>query len=134
MALVIGVRRGSRVYIGDTMLTVLALRGYEYARVEIDGKGFDISDREATEVCPNVLISCGAPSPERVKQRESFIRHAMREQQQRETSLQTGVLTQAEFDALPEIALPYDLMPRLIFEAPRSLRILRGELYESRVG
>jgi hypothetical protein len=134
MALVIGVRKGSRVYIGDTPLTVLDLRGYEYARVEFGGESFDISDREAVEISPKVLVSCGAPSPDRLKRRESFIRYADRERQQRQSSLEKGVLTQAEYDALPDIEEPYDLMPRLIFEAPRALTILRGELYESRVG
>ena len=134
MALVIGVRKGSRVYIGNAPLTVLDLRGYEYARVEFDGKEFDISDREATEVRPNVLVSCGAPSPERMRRRDAFIRYAEREKHQRAKNLREGVLTQAEFDALPDIEEPYDLMPRLIFEAPRALTILRGDLYESRVG
>lgn len=115
------------------MLTVQDLRGYEYARVEVEGRVFDVSDREATEVYPKVLLSCGAPSPTHLKQRESFIRYAARERQQRERSLKEGVLTRAEYDALPAIEEPHDLMPRLIFEAPRSLTILRGELYESRV-
>jgi hypothetical protein len=134
MALVIGVSKGARVYIGNAPLTVLELRGYEYALVEVGGKCFDISDREAVEVYPKVLVSCGAPSPERLKRRESFLRYAERERQQRAKNLQEGALTQAQYDALPGIEEPYDLMPRLIFEAPRALTILRQELYESRVG
>jgi len=134
VALVIGVRKGARIYLGDIPLTVLELRGYEYARVEVGGACFDISDREAVEVYPKVLLSCGAPSSERLKRREVFIRYAAREQQQRDRHLQEGVLTKEEYDSLPGIEEPYDLMPRLIFEAPRALTILRGELYESRVG
>jgi hypothetical protein len=134
VALVIGVRKGHKVYLDDVPLTVYDLRDYNYAKVEVDGKFFVLSDQETVEVYPTVWVSCGAPSPERLKKREEFTRYMEMEERKRLLSLKQGGLTQAEFDALPELEEPYDIMRRLIFEAPRTVTILREELYASRVG
>lgn len=61
MALILGVQAGSRIYIGDTPLDVVSTQGYQSIRVQIDGKGYDITQEESVEVYPQVRMSAGVP-------------------------------------------------------------------------
>jgi len=98
--LAIGVKQGDVVYVGDEKLHVMEVRGMEYARVWVAGKVYTLTDQEQIEVLPDVLISCGAPQT-----RETFYR--------KEGKYVLG-----------------ELQPRLNFNAPPSVRILRSSVYE----
>lgn len=138
MALVLGVKVDGRFYIEDTQVRVVDLKDYHYAKLELNGKQFEITDREAVEIYPKVFVSCGLPSADLQRQHKEFMEWAEQEESDRKRKVVDGELTPEQFDALPRIEEPYNLLPRLIIEAPRSITILRGELYkafdESRVG
>lgn len=96
----IGVHRGDVIYIGEQKLHVMDVRGLDYAKIWVNHKVFELSDQEAVEVLPGVQVSCGAPA-----KRETVYR--------KEGRMVLG-----------------ELVPRLNFEAPLSVRILRSAVYE----
>lgn len=61
MALILGVQRGSRIYIDDEPLDVLETHGYTSIVVSVAGQTFTLTPAMATEVMPAVKISVGMP-------------------------------------------------------------------------
>ncbi len=121
MALSLGVRKGDKIFVGDTQITVLETRGFDGALIEVgagDGLSnpagscrqriFALSDQKATEVLKDVFVSCGKPDDRFVSRHAELV---------------------ADYRAGKRREDPGTLLPRLIFEAPRSITILREELY-----
>ena len=90
MALVIGVSKGSVVYLDDEPLEVVST-GKVAILVKVKEQEFSLTPYESTEVYPKVFVSVGV------------------------SNRRQG-----------------DLLPRLLFEAPRNIAINRKELYEHR--
>lgn len=61
MPLILGVQRGSRIYIDDEPLDVIETHGYKSIVVKVQGKTFTLTATEATEVLPSVRVSVGMP-------------------------------------------------------------------------
>lgn len=61
MALILGVQRGSRIYIDDEPMDVVSAQGYKSIVVKVGGQEFTLTPSEATEVLPSVRISVGMP-------------------------------------------------------------------------
>jgi sRNA-binding carbon storage regulator CsrA len=60
MALALGVRRGSKIKVGDIMLRVVSVEdGGKELKIEVGKTEFIISDEERTEILPDVFVSCG---------------------------------------------------------------------------
>jgi len=128
--LIIGLRPVDRFYIGDVPVEVSEFHDPTHARVEVEGKVFNLSEKESTEIYPLVFVSCGRPSASQKNKHQSMMVAAKLEQRQRHEAVESGELTQAEYAMLPPVVFPFDLLPRLVIEAPRSLTILRAELFE----
>jgi hypothetical protein len=108
MALSIGVHKGDRIYVGDVPITVRHADGFERMEIEVGGRRVVVTDKYATEILKDVFVSCGRPG-------EKFIARYER--------------LAADYAAGRRRKSPDRLLPRLIFEAPRSIVILREELY-----
>lgn len=113
--LAIGVKENDIVYVGDIAVRVKETRGFEYAVVEVDGKDFVVTDLKSTEIIPDVFVHCGKPD-------QRFLEKHQRLQKSYEEGRRAGN------HQLPD---PGRLLPRLIFDAPRSVVILREELYDA---
>lgn len=120
MGLAIGVKENDIVYVGDVAVRVKEIRGFEYAVVEVDGQDFVVTDLKATEIIPDVFVSCGKPG-------ERFVHKQERLLFKYEEAKKNAELTGRE----PPV-FPGNLLPRLIFDAPRSIVIDRAELYEAK--
>lgn len=94
MALILGVKVGSKIYVGDTPIVVTESkeRGRKVSVSVQGGKDIVLSEQESVEVMPTVFMSVGT-SKKQVSGAENMV-------------------------------------PRLVIEAPRSVVILRSELYE----
>lgn len=114
MGLAIGVKERDIVYVGDIPVRVKETRGFEYAVVEVDGKDFVLTDLKSTEIIPDVFVHCGKPD-------QRFLEKHQRLQKSYEEGRRAGT-------QLPD---PGRLLPRLIFDAPRAVVILREELYDA---
>jgi len=62
VSLILGVKEGEVIYLNDEKLVVLYIKGMASIRVKVLGKEYEITDLEATEVYPGVLVSCGLPT------------------------------------------------------------------------
>ncbi len=67
MALSLGVQVGDKFYLNDVPVTVRSFAGYYAATVEVNGRTFDLSDEEAVEIYPSVLVSCAQPKSGKVE-------------------------------------------------------------------
>jgi len=130
MALIIGLRPVDRFYIGDVPVEVSEFHDPTHARVEVEGKVFNLSEKESTEIYPLVFVSCGRPSASQKNKHQDMLAAAKLEQRQRHEAVESGQITQEQYSMLPPVVFPFDLLPRLVIEAPRNLLILRAELYE----
>lgn len=74
MALALGFRPPEKFYVGDIPVTVLAFDGHEKATLELEGKTFTITDKEATEILPKVFVTMGAPRPDRFNKQSAIPR------------------------------------------------------------
>lgn len=114
MALALGVHLNDTFYIGAIPVKVVELEGYARAVLELPGgQRFTVSDQQSVEILPTVFVSCGKPSRSRVEKHRQL--------------LEEFEAAKARGAHLPED--PGVLLPRLLFEAPRSITILREELY-----
>lgn len=59
MALSIGVKAGARLTIGDKNMSVVKVVTPALIKILVDGKEFEITDLESTQVLPDVRISAG---------------------------------------------------------------------------
>jgi len=59
MALSLGVSRGSKIDIGSHLLEVMSVMVDHAVRVRINGRSFDLTEKQRTEVAPDVFISYG---------------------------------------------------------------------------
>jgi len=59
MALSLGVSVGSRIFIGDDILRVIAMPSATILEVSVKGKRFTVTDNERKEVLPDVFVSAG---------------------------------------------------------------------------
>lgn len=123
MALALGVKEKDKVYVGDCYVQVIETRGFDFARVEVGSenscrvKVYDITDKKATEILPGVFVSCGRPDQRFIDKHARLLKDYEDAQ----------AVSQATVGMVPPN--PGRLLPRLIFEAPRSITILREELY-----
>lgn len=123
MALAIGVHPKDKIYVDNTPIEVVEIHGYMFALLKVFGKIVKVDDQSAVEVLPRVYVSCGKPSPRRIDKHAELVRRA-HEEWERRSLMDREVARQ-----LPQVELPSELLPRLLFEAPRSVVILREELY-----
>jgi hypothetical protein len=130
MALILGLRPNDKFYIGDIPVYVSEFNDCTHARVVVHGVAFKIDDKQSVEIYPQVFVSCGKPSEQQKVKHRDMLAAALAEKRQRQEALATGKLTQEEFDNLPQVLFPFDLLPRMIIEAPRSLTILREDLWK----
>ena len=61
MALILGVSRGARIYIGDEPLDVVETHGYTSIVVKVAGQTFTLTPEKSIEVLPSVMVSVGMP-------------------------------------------------------------------------
>lgn len=59
MALSIGVQRGSKIKVGQRLLTVLDLEPMVHVLVDVDGHRHAVTDKQRTEIMPGVFLSLG---------------------------------------------------------------------------
>lgn len=59
MALSIGVQRGSKIKIGDKLLTVIDLEPRVHVLVDVDGQTHSVTDKRRIEIAPGVFLSLG---------------------------------------------------------------------------
>jgi len=59
MALVLGCKLGSKVRIGDNVVTISAIHSTEDVELEVNGSLFDVSDDERTLILPDVWVQLG---------------------------------------------------------------------------
>lgn len=128
MGLALGVHPGDVIHVGSVPVKVLGLSGYEAAVLVVGAKRIRVTDKSAEEVLPGVMVSCGRPSVTRIEKNARLVQSAHREWTQRQDALERGELTLEEYEQLPRLILPPDCLPRLLFEAPRDIKILREEL------
>jgi hypothetical protein len=67
MALSLGVRVGTKIYINGEPLKVIKLRGYERAWVVYRDRVWQLSNDHAVNIEPNVKASCGKPDDRHFK-------------------------------------------------------------------
>jgi hypothetical protein len=129
MSLSLGVHPKDRIFVDDTPVEVLEIHGYTFALLKVKGEIIKIDDQKAVEVLPEVLVSCGRPSMMQINKHAARVRAAHAEWDRRQRDLQSGKLSKAAYDALPRVEMPPGLLPRLLFDAPGYVTILREELY-----
>jgi sRNA-binding carbon storage regulator CsrA len=59
IALSLGVKRGRKIKIGSSILTVTKVASLNQVEIDVDGKPYTITDLEATQIMPNVRVFCG---------------------------------------------------------------------------
>lgn len=121
MALAIGVHPKDKIYVNDTPVEVVHLHGYDFALLRINGAVVKVDDQKTTEILPSVFVACGKPSAARINKHAELVIRA-HEEWDRRSSMSGGA-------NLPKVELPSELLPRLLFEAPKEITILREELY-----
>ena len=116
--LVIGVYDKLRIYVGDIPVDC-SVQGQEVT-VTVEGREYKLSDQERTRILPAVYLSLGEPNME--------AQQKFADQQRR--------IFQKITDKIPlsksELSFPGKLLPRLVIEAPRDIKILRQKLYDER--
>jgi hypothetical protein len=131
MSLSLGVHPRDKVYIDDTPIEVLEIHGYTFALLKVKGEVIKVDDQKAVEVLPEVLVSCGRPSTIQISKHAGRVRVAHAEWDRRQRDLKSGKLSKEDYDALPKVEMPPGLLPRLLFDAPGHITILREELYRA---
>jgi len=130
MALILGVEVGSVFYIQDTPVEVVSLQDYSLIKLKTGGVDYVITDKQAVEIYPRVFVSCGRPSQTQIERHRVLVEAANKSTIKRKELLDSGTITNEQFDKMSPIEYPYPLLFRLIIDAPRHLVILRSELYE----
>lgn len=59
MSLVLSLHAGQDFFLDDTQVMVDEVLSDQHFRVSCEGKRFDVTDQEATEVLPDVFLSAG---------------------------------------------------------------------------
>lgn len=59
MALILGVSGKKGFYINDIPVRVLRRKGLTSITLTVRGKTFEVTDKEAVEIYPQVFVSCG---------------------------------------------------------------------------
>ena len=129
MSLSLGVHPRDKVFVNDTPVEVLEIHGYTFALLKVKGEIIKVDDQRAVEVLPEVLVSCGRPSTVQINKHAERVRVAHAEWDRRQQDLKSGKLSKEQYDALPKVEMPPGLLPRLLFDAPSNITILREELY-----
>lgn len=68
MALILGVSKNSRFYIGDVEVKVADTHGYSEIVLEMQGKSWTVTDQASIEICPKVKVSVGSPKKEQTSE------------------------------------------------------------------
>jgi Global regulator protein family len=61
MALILGVKRGSKFYRNDVPVEILDTKGYEWIKVQVEGRQFIATPHQSVEIYPGVMVSSGVP-------------------------------------------------------------------------
>lgn len=64
MALSLAVAAGSRIQVGESILTVLRTARGRHIQIDVDGKEFYLTDQERVKILPEVFVSYGSPYAE----------------------------------------------------------------------
>lgn len=112
MALAIGVPAGGKFYVDDTVVEVLEFENYHRAVLLVNGKKYDVDDLRSVEILPEVFVSCGKPSQDRLRKYQQVVNEY-------EAKREAGQASEP----------PGKLLPRLLIDAPRRIQVLREELY-----
>lgn len=112
MPLAIGIPQGGRFYVGDTVVEVLEFENFDKAVLRVNGRTIEVDDQKSVEILPDVFVSCGKPSADRVEKYNRVV-------QEYEARKASG----------DESDPPGKLLPRLLIDAPRRITVLREELY-----
>jgi len=123
MALSLGLFKDEKFYVGDEAITVLDIQGHTFALLKVKDKVVKVDDQKSVEILPRVFVSCGRPSNSRITKHAKVVADYHAEVSRRND------LPHSDLKKLPPLALPPELLPRLIFEAPREITILREALY-----
>lgn len=59
MALILSVRKGDKIAVGESMITVGNVYGEGAVDVFVDDEKYEIDDTKMTTVCPNVEVAAG---------------------------------------------------------------------------
>ena len=116
MALILGVYDKMRFYVGDVPVDCSVHE--QEVSVTIEGKQFKLSELQRTRLLPHVYVSLGKPTLES----QQFFSDRQRR------------IVQKIRDNIPlseeEEYFPNKMVPRILIEAPRDIKILRQKLYE----
>lgn len=131
MGLSLGVHPRDKVFIDDTPVEVVEIHGYTFALLKVKGEIIKVDDQKAVEILPEVMVSCGRPSSMQISKQAARVRAAHGEWDKRQRDLKSGKLSKEQYDAMPKVEMPPGLLPRLLFDAPGYITILREELYKA---
>jgi hypothetical protein len=131
MALSLGVHPRDKIYVDETPVEVLEIHGYTFALLKVNGSVIKVDDQRAVEVLPDVMVSCGRPSMMQINKQAERVRAAHAEWDKRLRDLKSGKLSKEQYDLLPKVEMPPGLLPRLLFDAPDHITILREDLYRA---
>jgi hypothetical protein len=131
MSLSLGVHPRDKIYVENIPVEVLEIHGYTFALLKVKGEVIKVDDQKAVEVLPEVLVSCGRPSLTQISKHAERVRVAHAEWDRRQRDLKSGKLSKEAYDSLPKVEMPPGLLPRLLFDAPGHITILREDLYRA---